>query len=184
MEQFPMTMTLSRHSGEQQQFLFRRCDEADLPEFMALQKKISDEVNDPEIYSLVEEAEIREGLQEDFCVGVYLDDVLVAFTIMIANRVSPRNYGTYIGYSPEQQLKCVSMEITVVDEPCRGFGMQKLFVRFRENAARDMGATEAMVTIGPENTYSLNNLLSSGYEIIDTRPLYEGAMRHILRKEL
>ena len=102
MEQFPMTMTLSRHSGEQQQFLFRRCDEADLPEFMALQKKISDAVNDPEIYSSVEESEIREALQEDFCVGVYLDDVLVAFTIMIANRVSPRNYGTYIGYSPEQ----------------------------------------------------------------------------------
>lgn len=47
-----------------------------------------------------------------------------------------------------------------------------------------MGATQAMVTIGPENTYSLHNLMKEGYEIIDTRPMYEGAMRHILRKEL
>ena len=41
-----------------------------------------------------------------------------------------------------------------------------------------------MVTIGPENQYSLRNLIKEGYEIIDTRRMYEGAMRHILRKKL
>ena len=76
------------------------------------------------------------------------------------------------------------MEITIVDESCRGFGLQKLFVALREEKARSLGATEAMVTIGPDNKYSLQNLLDSGYEIIDTRALYEGAMRHILRKQL
>ena len=35
-----------------------------------------------------------------------------------------------------------------------------------------------------DNRYSLNNLQKEGYEIIDTRPLYGGAMRHILRKVL
>lgn len=183
----PHRITLSRHSGEQKEFILRRCGEADLDEIMTLQRKISDELHNPDIYSLVEEAEILESLEEDYCFGVYdvaADHRLVAFTVMIANRVSHRNYGSYVGYPPERQRKCVSMEITVVDDPCRGFGMQRLFVRLREGVARELGANEAMVTIGPENKYSLDNLLASGYEIIETRPLYEGAMRHILRKTI
>ena len=76
------------------------------------------------------------------------------------------------------------MEITIVDEPCRGYGLQRYFVELRERIARNLGATEAMVTIGPENQYSLRNLIKEGYEIIDTRRMYEGAMRHILRKKL
>lgn len=240
----PHTITLTRHSGEKHTFMIRRCDETNIDEFMALQQKICDEIDDPEIYSLVDREELLESLEHDYCFGVYLEradekrmeeamkhpgascgsdpsvavdaavtsdahaaadapepsDVpessdapepsdgselqLVAFTVMIANRISCRNYGTYIGYTPEQQLKCVSMEITVVDDPCRGFGMQRLFVQLREGVARELGATQAMVTIGPENKYSLNNLQASGYEIIDTRPMYEGAMRHILRKQL
>lgn len=41
-----------------------------------------------------------------------------------------------------------------------------------------------MVTVGPENTHSLHNLMSSSYEIIDTRHLYKGAVLYILRKQL
>ena len=215
----PHRITLRRHSGQKQEFLIRRCEEDDFDDIMALQRKICEEVGDPEIYSLVGEEEIKESLKLDHCFGVYLEGRpagasagpveescpagtsagpaedaepaamdsaprLVAFTVMIDNRISHRNYGSYVGYSPEQQARCVSMEITVVDEPCRGYGMQKLFVYLREGVALHQGAAEAMVTIGPDNKYSLNNLLESGYEIIDTRPLYEGAMRHILRKRL
>ena len=161
----PQEIVLTRHSGEKKTFLIRKCDGDDYEEIMALQKKISDAVHNPEIYSMVDGEEILESLQLD-------------------NRITPRNYGNLVGYPPERQARCVSMEITIVDEPCRGYGMQRLFVQLREGVARHMGATEAMVTIGPDNKYSLNNLLASGYEIIDTRPLYEGAMRHILRKEL
>jgi hypothetical protein len=41
-----------------------------------------------------------------------------------------------------------------------------------------------LVTIAPGNEYSLANLVNAGYEIIETRPLYEGAVRHILSKQL
>ena len=184
MDNFPKTLTLTRRSGEAQEFLLRQCDESDLYEIVRLQWKIYDAVDDPGIYALVEDDDILESLKEDYCFGVYLDNKLVAFTMMIANRVSDRNYGSYIGYTPEQQQHCVSMEITIVDEPCRGYGLQKVFVELREGIARELGATESFVTIGPENEYSLRNLQAAGYEIIETRTLYEGAQRHILRKYL
>lgn len=212
MEKFPREITLSRHSGEEKQFVIRKCVETDLYDILKLQRKIYDDLSDPGQYALVDEEDILESLKQDFCLGVYQDASerpkkmdwgaffsglrsdsentkgkgphLVAFSMMIVNRVSRRNYGTLVGYTPEQQKKCVSMEITIVDGPQRGFGMQHLFVKLREEAAREMGATEAMVTIGPENKYSLNNLQKAGYEIIDTRVLYEGAERHILRKKL
>lgn len=184
MNQFPMTITLSRRSGEKQEFLIRRCKDTDLFAIMRFQRKIYEDLSDPGIYAMVDEEDVLESLKLDYCFGVYLEDRLVAFTMMIANRRSMRNYGSYIGYTPEQQRKSVSMEITIVDEECRGYGLQKYFVRLREEIAREIGATEALVTIGPDNEYSLRNLMDSGYEIIETRVLYEGAMRHILRKQL
>ena len=165
MSDFPKTLTLSRRSGQQ-----------------ICNKTIS--LSKTHIIIKDEAGEIVESLKLDHCYGVYLDDKLVAFTMMIDNRCSVRNYGNLVGYTPEQQRKCVSMEITIVDEPCRGYGLQRYFVELRERIARNLGATEAMVTIGPENQYSLRNLIKEGYEIIDTRRMYEGAMRHILRKKL
>ena len=180
----PTTLTLSRRSGETEEFLIRQCEEADLFKIIMLQQKIYEDLSDPGIYAKVDEEDILDSLRKDYCCAVFRGRRMVAFTMMIVNRVSPRNYGSYVGYSPDRQKKSVSMEITIVDESCRGFGLQKLFVALREEKARSLGATEAFVTIGPDNKYSLQNLLDSGYEIIETRPMYEGAMRHILRRQL
>lgn len=183
MYELPAVMPLSRRSGETEDFLIRACRDTDLFAILNMQERISEAIDDPEIYAMVEEEDILESLQKDCCFAAYAGGRLAGFTMMIANRVSPRNYGTYLDYPLEKQKTCVSMEISIVDPAYRGFGLQKLFVRLREDAAARMGAKEALVTIGPDNSYSLNNLLDSGYEIVTTRPLYEGAVRHILRKQ-
>lgn len=178
----PQTLTLSRRSGQTTDFEIRRCTEEDLNDILTLQLKVYNDLCDPGLYALVGEEEIHESLLSDYCFGTYHDGRLVGFTMMIANRDSHRNYGTYIGYPQERLGDCVSMEISLVDRDYRGFGLQKLYVTLRESVAKDIGATESLVTIAPDNEYSLHNLLESGYEIIETRPLYEGAVRHILRK--
>ena len=182
--EYPMKVTLTRSSGEAMDFEIRRCREEDLDDILALQLSVFERIEDKSTYALVGGEEIHESLLEDYCFGTYHDDELIAFTMMIANRVGHRNYGSYVGYPEERQAKCVSMEITLVDDRFRGFGLQQLFVKLREAEARGAGATEALVTIAPGNEYSLANLIRSGYEIIETRPLYEGAVRHILSKQL
>ncbi len=184
MSAFSKNLTLSRRSGQKADFLIRRCEKTDLFDILKLRQKIYDDLSDPGLYALVDEEDILESLKLDHCFTVYQDGRLVAFTMMIDNRSSSRNYGTYLDYTPDQQRRCVSLEISIVDESCRGYGLQRYFVELRERVARDLGAAEALVTIGPENKYSLQNLMREGYEIIDTRQMYEGAVRHILRKEL
>ena len=149
-----------------------------------MQQNIDEDLNDPGLYVLVDEEDILESLKLDHCYGVYHEGKLVAFTMMIGNRVSERNYGTYLSYSPEKQKGCVSLEISIVDRDYRGFGLQQFFIRLREEEAVRHGARESLVTVGPDNEYSLNNLCRAGYGIISTGPLYEGAVRHILRKKL
>jgi GNAT superfamily N-acetyltransferase len=93
-------------------------------------------------------------------------------------------YGTYIGYPEERQKVCVSFEISMVDKAYRGYGLQRYFIEMREELARHMGAEEVLVTISPKNERSLANMQYEGFEIVCTKPLYQGAMRHILRKIL
>ena len=122
MTEYPKTITLSRSTGESMDFVIRRCEEKDLDAILALQLVVFEQLCDQSVYALVGEKEIHESLLEDYCFGTYHDDELVAFTMMIANRISHRNYGTYVGYPEERQAKCVSMEITLVDDRYRGFG--------------------------------------------------------------
>lgn len=182
--EYPKAITLSRNAGQKENFLIRRCTEADLYDVMELQYKIKRNLPDPGLYAVLEEEGVRESLREDYCFAAYCGDRLVGFTMMVANRVSPRNYGAYLGYPEEKQKQCVTMELTIVDDDFRGYGLQKFFVRLREEEARRAGATEALVSIAPDNNYSLDNIINSGYTIIDTRPLHEGAVRHILSKKL
>ena len=181
---YSKVFTLLRKSGQKEDYLIRRCTEADLSDIMDLQLKVYKDICDPGLYALVDAEDIAESLIEDYCYGTYHNGKMVAFTMMIANRISHRNYGTYIGYPEERLPDCVSLEITIVDSAYRGYGLQKLFVQIREEEAIRHGAKEAFVTIGPTNKYSLQNFIDSGYEIIETKPLYEGAIRHILRKYL
>ena len=88
---YSKTFTLIRHSGQAEQFLIRRCTEADLSDIMNLQLKVYNELAAPELYAIVSEEDIHESLLEDYCYGTYHDGRLVAFTMMIANRISHRN---------------------------------------------------------------------------------------------
>lgn len=177
-------ITLSRRSGEERIFELRRCTEADLDTIMELQQQVCEKLHDPDIYVPIDREDFLESLKVDHFFGVYYEGQLVAATLMIDNRVSHRNYGTYVGYPSERLPKVVSMETTFVSEECRGFGLQSFFTELRESYARELGAEEAFVTISPRNKYSIHNLMSMGYEIIETRPLYGDAVRHILNKHL
>ena len=45
-----------------------------------------------------------------------------------------------------------------------------------------MGASEGLCTISPDNPYSYRNFLVLNFEIIETRTMYGGKQRYILRK--
>ena len=65
-------------------------------------------------------------------------------------------------------------------------GLKKLIKSVIKNdfcgMAAEMGASEALTTISPDNPYSYRNFLVLNFDIVDERELYGGKRRYILRK--
>ena len=175
---------LARRSGEQETFVIRRCAMEDLAKILALQEKILAEIRDPAIFAATAEESFVESIREDYCLGAFCGEALAAMTLMVTGRYSERNYAHYLAYPKEAYASCVSMDLTMVDPAYRGYGLQLLFTELREEEAQRLGASEALVTISPDNEHSLHNLMRAGYEIVCTKELYGGLPRHVLRNRL
>ena len=184
MQNLPCEMKMKRKSGEEKTFLLRRCVPEDVDTIVALQDEVYDNIPNKEIFQKTTADEFAESIELDQCFCFMDGDVMAAFTLMVSGRPGYRNYGEYLGYSPEQMAKTVSMDTSFVLPVYRGFGLQKYFFELREQAAVDLlGATEALTTISPNNEYSLNNAYKTGYEEIKRMSIYGGLERCILRKE-
>ncbi|MBQ6583495.1 MAG: hypothetical protein IJH77_06710 [Mogibacterium sp.] len=175
---------LRKKSGQEEVFLIRRCCPEDYGQIVALQDTICEGMPDDGVFVRIGNDHFAESLREDYCIGAYCGEEIAAFSLMVVNRRSKRNYARYAGYPEERMEHCVSMDLTMVHPDYRGYGLQRLFTEYREEEAIRLGATEAFVTISPGNVHSLANLTASGYEIIRTMDLYDGHPRHILRKYL
>jgi hypothetical protein len=184
MRTLPYTITLTRKDGtDPRTFTIRACTTDDLGAIMALQDEVYETVPDKDTFAITPIEEIEESLFLDRCYCAISDGKMAALTIMIINRPSARNGGSYIGYTEEEQKTCVTMEATFIAPSCRGYGIQQIFFGLREEAARELGAAEALTTISPDNEYSLANALRAGYTVVTQTAMYGGLDRYILRKE-
>ena len=105
------------------------------------------------------------------------------FSVMVPNGpYNPRNYGKYLDYDREQLAKTASLDLTMVAPEFRGRGIQRIFNKLRIGKAIEMGASEGLCTISPDNPYSYRNFLVLNFEIVETRTMYGGKQRYILRK--
>lgn len=184
MRTLPYTVTLARKDGSRPRtFIIRACTPDDLLQIMSLQEEVRQGIEDPSTFAFTTTAEISESLFLDRVFCAVEAGKIAGLTVMIVNRPSSRNAGSHIGYTEEEQKTCVTMEATFIAPYCRGYGLQQIFFALREEAALELGATEALTTISPFNKYSLHNATSSGFEVVAEKALYGGYARCILRKK-
>ena len=158
------------------------CNDDSLTDILALQEKVFESVQNKDTFVMTTPQEIEESLDMDFCIGAFLGDVLIAFTLMIAPRPGSRNLGC-AGGSPEGVV-CVTYDTTFVDPDYSGFGLQRYFITLKDKLAAGLGAREAYATVSPLNAASLGNMRRSGFQIVDEKTMYGGYVRYILRKPL
>ena len=178
------SLTLERRSGERAVLTLRRCTPEELPAILALQEEVARALPKPELFVVTTAEELRESLTRDWCLAAWDGERLAAFTLMVVNRVTPRSAGTYLDYDDARLQRCVTYDTTFVRREYRGLGLQRALGRLKDEAALAMGAEEALSTVSPENSHSLENALARGFEICGDRSLYSGVRRYILRKKL
>ncbi len=184
-ETFAETFYILKKSGAaSRRVLIRRCAEEELSDIMRLQKHVHDTMADKDAFVLTTEEELAESLASDICLGAYNDGGLIAFTLIITTPDSPRNLGCHLNYSRELYRKCVTYDTTFVHPSYTGYGLQSIFLSIKDALAARMGACEALATVSPDNTVSLNNLKAAGFEIAGEKTMYGGRRRYMMRKSL
>ena len=180
----PFSHKLVNGKGEPIVIDFRRAVPEDIDKVMALQDEIVEALPDKDLYATFSREESLAQLDHDICIMAECGGEVAGYSVMIPNDPdNPENYGKHFNYDREQLAKTASMDLTMVSPKYRGNGIQRLFNKLRLGMAAEMGATEALTTISPDNPFSYRNFLVLNFEIVDERELYGGKRRYILRKK-
>ena len=73
---------------------------------------------------------------------------------------------------------------TRVSSNFRGYGIQRFFIRKREEYLKKIGCKLSLITVHPKNKYSLNNIVSSNYILIKKNKNIFGKIRLFYKKSL
>ena len=122
-------------------------------------------------------------LAHDLCLGVFDGERLGAYFILRYCGQSEHNYAAFLGIPQAEWDHWANADSAIVHADFRGNGLQRLMLE----AALPLfpgRITHIGATVSPENQYSLNNALASGFAIVSRREMYGGYDRYLLAKEL
>ena len=184
MQERSKILTLSNSRGEELVFTLRKCDRNDIEDILNTQETVLNLLDSQHVFVRTSAEDILESLDVDVLIGAYCGEKPAGFSLMVANRVTWRNLGSYLDYDDDMLRLSATYDTTFVLPEYRGYGLQAQFAELKDEAARSMGAVEALATVAPENTVSLMNSLEHGFELVATMPVYGGLTRCMLRKKL
>lgn len=169
--------------GEPVMMDFRSAGPEDIDKVLELQQTIMDALPDKDMYAPYTREETMHELENYPCYIAECNGEMAGYSVLIPNDPDdPENYGHHFNYDRDQLAKTASLDLTMVAPKYRGHGLQRIFNKLRIGKALEMGATEALTTISPDNPYSYRNFLVLNFEIVDEREMYGGKKRYILRK--
>ncbi len=179
----PFSLELIDGKGEPVMMDFRSAGPDDIDRVLGLQQTIMDALPEKDLYAPYTREETMHELENYPCYIAECNGEMAGYSVLIPNDPDdPENYGHHFNYDREQLAKTASLDLTMVAPKYRGHGLQRIFNKLRIGKALEMGATEALTTISPDNPYSYRNFLVLNFEIVDEREMYGGKKRYILRK--
>lgn len=115
-------------------------------------------------------------------VGQLIPGQVVAFFIIDYPRDREDNLGYDIGLSRQERMRVAHMDTVCVLEDYRGNHLMERLLQTAEEKLSQTGFCHLMATVHPDNRYSLENMISHGYQVAATKGKYGGLLRHILYK--
>ena len=151
-----------------------------LDDILNLQNVIYKQMADQSLYATLSREELIESLVDDFAVGVFCDDELVAFSLTVLNRDSSRNLASYQNY--KYQEVC-TFEAVMVSSKYRGLKIQNQLIsksiEYIKKLKMDIKYISS--TVAPNNKHSLNNFMELGFYIANEGlTMYDGLIRVIV----
>lgn len=152
-----------------------------LDEALALRNEIRSKVAIQEWYAKVTLEEYAQELSRGFALVCLVEGKIVAVCLCV---LEDTEYAHEIYEDKDIQLKCADYSDTYVHEDYRGNGLQHLLEEKMEQICLEHGKTILLGTVHPENQYSYNNFIRSGYKKIVRLRMYGGLDRYMMEKRL
>lgn len=158
--------------------------DSDLDEIIRIQE---------EAFSVMENsATLRRNTKETFAVcfdepsiayGVMYEGRMIAFGMLYCAGEDHENLAYSLDNTDDYDLnKVANVKVIIVRPQFRGNGLQKYLIALLEKHAIDNGYKTLLCTVSPDNQYSMNNFVQSGYEPVKTLNKYGGLARVLLIK--
>jgi hypothetical protein len=160
-----------------------------MQEMLDLQELVVHHLPVPEIFrqhdrSYLQELFRRGQSAERSALGVTTRKGLIAYSIIHFPGLARDNLGRDIGL-PERELEKVAhLQAAMVHPAYRGNGLQRKMAALHLHVIENLGYEHVYCTISPWNSYSLRNMLASGFGILGLVPKFEGWWRFIMYKNI
>ena len=161
----------------------RRITVNDLEDVLLLQDEVIASLSDPSLLRKNSEDLLRLALSDNnICLGLYDGDTLAAL-IMAVDPVPPET-DLRTNLRAELDGKAIDFKLVLVKKEYRGHGIQIALMWIIEKLAYNQGIEYFVSSVSPDNKYSVNNFIKSGYIYDHEEELYGGLLRSVYIKEL
>ncbi len=141
----------------------------DAPDIAALMRRVRDGLDVPSRFVIGNLEHVEWQLKENSWATLARDGEgrLVSFCIfMRPGHNLKENTGYLIGLADEELDHVLVVDSVAVAQGWRGLGLQRKLVSQGIREGRRHGFRHFMATVDPTNSYSLNNFLALGFEIV------------------
>lgn len=109
---------------------------------------------------------------------------IAGYFMILFPGINEKNLGCQLQFTEEQLALSCHMESTVVHPLHRGHHLQTRMALKAQEYLSQQPYRYAFATVHPDNQYSLESMLRSGYQVVKEAKLYGGLDRLILKKDL
>ena len=167
-------------------FTFNKASSADIPDIVRLMEDASRSLENTGWFVADDESYIAGHIAEKgFIITAKTErGEMSGFFIIDMPGAADKNLGHFLNLSEKELMLVAHMDSVVVSYAFRGHKLQRRMLEAAEKELSDTSYTYLLATVHPDNRYSLNSMLSLGYQIIGTYPCYGGLTRHVLLKRI
>lgn len=165
-------------------FQIKKATMADITEIYEMMKQGKADCQNPEWYSIDDEAYVQEHVMEKqgFVLKVVSAENTLAGFLLVHYPAGPGEQ--YVTPEPLDYKHVAYMDSVAVDPQFRGQKLQQCLIRQAEAMLCGTPYYHLMCTVHPDNCYSLENMKKLGYQVVEEARLYGGLPRLILYKKL
>jgi len=180
----PSSVGLRDNRDAQRPCLIRFLDEADLDDLDRLNQLVLSRLPHPHILRPASRDYLARNIRErGRCIGTFVGQEMIAFTVLTVPRDEPDNLGFDMGFERDQRLRSCHFELSGVNPDFRGNHLHRTMNELRSAWAGAAGYYHLYGTVSPRNPYSLTNHFAGGFVIRKLVTKYGGMDRYIIHRD-